>query len=198
MDNNNNDTNNSNDSNNGGNIVPEGSTTLGHSASAAESTSSAPPSHPGSSLDRLMARIQGQQDEAVPHPDQGLFLDIDGVAAVHRDGGISQSNQVLAKLTGIVQSPGQILVSTYVVNPQSIAAGNAYLLTVPPRYIELGEMRQAMNLNGRYGESALAAREAYLRRFYPEIDDNDWDDQSREIAYSWSPTARSATELVSP
>ena len=43
-------------------------------------------------------------------------------------------------------------------------------------------MRQAMNLNGRWGESALEAREAYLQRFYPEIDDNDWDDQSREIA----------------
>ena len=130
MDNNNTNTNNSNDSNNGGNIVPEGSTTLGHSASAAESSSNAPSSHPGSSLDRLMARIQSQQDATVPHPDQGLILDIDGVAAAHRDGGISQSNQVLAKLKGIVQSPGQILVSTYVINPQCIAAGNAYHLTV--------------------------------------------------------------------
>ena len=78
MDNNNTDTNNSNDSNNGENIVPEGSTTLGHSASAADSTSSAPSSHPGSSLDRMMARIQSQQDAAVPHP---VTLDIDGVAA---------------------------------------------------------------------------------------------------------------------
>ena len=57
---------------------------------------------------------------------QGLILEIDGVAAAHREGGISQSSQVLAKLAGIIQSPGQILVSTYVVNPQSIAAGNAY------------------------------------------------------------------------
>ena len=179
MDNNNTNINNSNDSNNGGNIVPEGSTTLGHSASAAESTSSAPPSHPGSSLDRMMALIQSKQDAAGPQP---VVLDIDRVDAALRDGGISQSNQVLAKLTGIVQEPGQILVSTYVVNPQSIAAGNAYHLTVPPRYLELGEMRQAMNLNGRYGESALAARDAYMQRFYPEIDDNDWDDQSREIA----------------
>ncbi len=78
MDNNNTDTNNSNDSNNGGNIVPEGSTTLGHSASAADSTSSAPSSHPGSNLDRMMALIQRQQDAAVPHP---VILDIDGVAA---------------------------------------------------------------------------------------------------------------------
>ena len=111
-----------------------------------------------------------------------MILDIDGVAAALRDGGISQSNQVPAKLTGIVQKPGQILVSTYVVNQQSIAAGNAYHLTAPPRYLEIGEMRLAMNLNGLYGESALAARDAYMQRFYPEIDDNDWDDQSREIA----------------
>ena len=135
-----------------------------------------------SSLDHLKALVQSQEDEAAPHPDQGLILEIDGVAAAHREGGISQSTQVLAKLAGIVESPGQILVSTYVVNPQSIAAGNAYHLTVPPRYIELGEMRLAMNLNGRYGESALAERDAYLQRFYPEIDDNDWEDQSREIA----------------
>ena len=119
MDNNNTDTNNSN---NGGNIVPEGSTTLGHSASAADSTSNAPSSHPGSSLDRMMARIQSQQDAAVPHP---VTLDIDGVAAALRNGGISQSNQALARLEGIVQDSGQVLVSTYVVNPQSIAAGDA-------------------------------------------------------------------------
>ena len=86
------------------------------------------------------------------------------MAAAHKEGGISQSSQVLAKLTGIVQGPGQTLVLTYVVSPQSIAAGNAYHLTVPPRYVELGEMRQAMNLNGRFGESALAARDAYMQR----------------------------------
>ena len=67
-------------------------------------------------------------------------------------------------------------------NPQSISAGNAYHLTVPPRYVELGEMRQAMNLSGTYGKGALAARDAYMHRFYPEIDDNDWHDQSQEIA----------------
>ncbi len=128
MNNNNTDTNNSNDSNNGGNIVPEGSTTLGHSASAAESTSNAPSSHPGSILERMMARIQSQQDAAGPPP---VTLDIDGVAAALSNGGISQSTQALAKLTGIVQDSGQILVSTYVVNPQSIAAGNAYHVTVP-------------------------------------------------------------------
>ena len=43
-------------------------------------------------------------------------------------------------------------------------------------------MRQAMNLNGLYGKGAVAARDAYMRRFYPEIDDNDWSVQSQEIA----------------
>ena len=99
----------------------------------------------------MRALAQSREDEAVPHQDQGLILDIDGVAAAHREGGISQSSQVLAKLPGIVQSPGQTLVSTHVINPQSVAAGNAYHLTVPPRYVELGEMRQAMNLNGLFG-----------------------------------------------
>ena len=115
-----------------------------------------------SSLDHLKALVQSQEDEAVPHPDQGLILEIDGVAAAHREGGISQSSQVVAKLTGIVQSPGQTLVSTHVINPQCFAAGNAYHLTVPPRYVELGEMRPAMNLSGTFGKGALAARDASL------------------------------------
>ena len=63
----------------------------------------------------------------------------------------SQSSQVLAKLTGIVQGHGQTLVSYPAGDPQSIAAGNAYHLTVPPRYADLGEMREAMNLNGTFG-----------------------------------------------
>ena len=84
-----------------------------------------------SSLDHLKALVQSQEDEAVPYPDQGLILEIDGVDAAHREGGISQTEQVLARLTGIVQSPGQTLVTTYVVNPQSFAADNAYHLTVP-------------------------------------------------------------------
>ena len=119
------------------------------------------------------------EDAAVPHP---VLLDSDGVAAAHREGGISQSSQVVAKLTGIVHSPGQTLVSTYVTNPQPFAAGNACHLTVPPRYVKWGEMRPAMNLIGAFGKGAMAARDAYMRRFFPEIDDNDWSDQSQEIA----------------
>ena len=88
----------------------------------------------------------------------------------------------MASLTGITQGQGQTLVSTYVVNPQTIAAGNAYHLTVPPRYVELGDMRKAMNLEGTFGKGALGARDAYMHRFYPEIDDNNWNDQSHEIA----------------
>ena len=99
MDNNNTDTNNNNDD--GGNIereVPEGSTTLGHSASATGSTSSSSSSRPMSSLDHLKALVQSQEDEAVPHPDQGLILDIDG--------GISQSEQRRRDLS-IRVGPGQ-------------------------------------------------------------------------------------------
>jgi hypothetical protein len=149
-----------NDNNNGGNIereVPEGSTTLGHSDSATESTSSSSSSHRMSSLDHMRALVQSQEDAAVPHP---VILDSDGVAAAHREGGISQSSQVVAKLTGIVHSPGQTLVSTYVSNPQPFAAGNAYHLTVPPRYLEWSEMRPAMNLSGTFGKGAWAARDA--------------------------------------
>ena len=65
--NNNTDTNNNN---NGGNIereVPEGSTTLGHSASATGSTSSSSSSRPMSSLNHLKALVQSQEDEVVPH-----------------------------------------------------------------------------------------------------------------------------------
>ena len=109
MNNNNMNNNNSNNSNiNRGNVehgVPEDPTTQGHSAFSTESTSSSSSSHPMSSLDHMRALVQSQEDEAVPHPDQGLILDIDGVAAAHCEGGISQSSQVLAKLTGIVQRP---------------------------------------------------------------------------------------------
>ena len=119
---------------------------------------------------------------AVPHPDEGLILDSDGVSAAHREGGISQTSQVVTSLTGIPQGQGQTLVSTYVVEPQSIAAGNSYYLTVAPRYVELGEMRQAMNLSGTFSNGAFEARTAYMDRFYPEIGDNNWRDQCNEIA----------------
>ena len=150
MNNNNNDIINNNNKDrqdpSGGNVehgVPEDPATPRHSASSVESTSGSSSSRPMSSADRVRALARSQEDEVVPHPDEGLILDSDGVAAAHREGGISQSNQVMASLTGIPQGNGQTLVSTYLANPQSIAAGNAYHLTVPPRYVELGDMRQA-------------------------------------------------------
>ena len=63
------------------------------------------------------------------------------------------------------------------VNPQSFAAGNAYHLTVPPRYLELGDLRPAMNLSGTFGNG-----DAYLERYYLEIADKNWRDQCGEIA----------------
>ena len=162
MINNNNDTNNNNNKDrqnpSGGNIehgVPEDPATLRHSASSTESTSSSTSSRPMSSADHVRALARSQEEEAVPHPDEGLILDSDRVAAAHMDGGISQSSQVMTSLTGIIQGPGQTLVSTYVADPQSIAAGNAYHLTVPPRYVELGDMRKAMNLDGTFGKGAV-------------------------------------------
>ena len=91
---------------------------------------------------RTLAR--GQEDEAVPHPDEGLILTSDEVREAHREGGLSQTERVTSSLTGIAQSHGQTLVSTIVVNPRAGAAGNAYHLTLPPRYIELGDIRQEL------------------------------------------------------
>ena len=53
---------------------------------------------------------------------------------------------------------------------------------MPPRYLELGDLRQAMNISGTFGKGALEARAAYMERYYPEIDDNNWRDQCGEIA----------------
>ena len=135
---NNNDINNNNNNQgrqdpSGGNVehgVPEDPATLRHSASSTESTNRSSSSRSMSSTDRVRALARSQEDEAVPHPDEGLILSSDGVSAAHREGGISQTSQVMGSLTGIPQGQGQTLVSTYVVNPQSIAAGNAYHLTV--------------------------------------------------------------------
>ncbi len=35
---------------------------------------------------------------------------------------------------------------------------------------------------GKFGAAVLSMREAFLRRFYPEIGDHDWRAQSRQIA----------------
>ncbi len=53
-------------------------------------------------------------------------------------------------------------------------------MTVPPRYLELGDLRRESNISGKFGEAALAARDAYLARYYPEIDGNNWREQSEK------------------
>ena len=80
------------------------------------------------------------------HPDEGLILSSDRVREAHHAGGISQTEQITNSLTGIAQKNGQTLVSAIVANPQAGASGVAYHLTVPPRYLELGDLRRAMNL----------------------------------------------------
>ena len=134
----NNDTNNTNNQDrrdpSGGNVehgVPEDETTL--RASSTESTTSSSSSRPMSSADHVRALARDQEDESIPHPDEGLVLKSDRVTTAYSGGGISQTRQVTSSLTGISQNHGQTLVSGIVVNPQGGAAGNAYHLTVPPR-----------------------------------------------------------------
>ena len=114
------------------------------------------------------------------HPDEGLILSSDRVREAHHAGGISQTEQITNSLTGIAQKNGQTLVSAIVANPQAGASGVAYHLTVPPRYLELGDLRRAMNLSGTFGNGALAERGGEVERYYPEIADNNWHDQCGE------------------
>ena len=97
MNNHNNDTNNTNnqdrqDPSEGdvGHVAPEDQATLRHSASSTEATNSASSSRPMSSADRVRALARDQEDEVVPHPDEGLILRNDRVSAANSDGGISQ------------------------------------------------------------------------------------------------------------
>ena len=59
--------------------------------------------------------------------------------------------QIVYHLTGTAQKHGHTLVSAIVANPQAGADGVAYHVTVPPRYLELGMMRQDMNIRGKFG-----------------------------------------------
>ena len=74
-------------------------------------------------------------------------------------------------LAGTLKSNGQILVQAIVANLQAGAAGDPYHMTVPPRFLELGQMREALSISGKFGEATMAARHAYLKRFFPDIGD---------------------------
>lgn len=64
------------------------------------------------------------------HPEEGLILSSDRVAAAHAAGGINQTRQILIHLTGTAQKHGQTLVSAIVANSQAGASGVAFHLTV--------------------------------------------------------------------
>ena len=155
---------------------------LRHSTSSTHSTTGAPSSRPMSSADHVRALAHDQEDESMVHPDEGLILSSDRVSAACNAGGISQTRQITSSLAGIPQNNGQTLVSAIVVNPQAGASVVAYHLTVPPRYLELGDLRREMNISGKFGDGALAAREAYLVLYFPEIADNKWREQCGQIA----------------
>ena len=163
-------------------VAPEDQAILRHSVSSTHSTIGASSSRLMSSADHIRALAHDKEDEAMVHPDEGLILSSDRVREAHHAGGISQTEQITNSLTGIAQKNGQTLVSAIVANPQAGASGVAYHLTVPPRYLELGDLRRAMNLSGTFGNGTLAARDAYMERYNPEIADNNWRDQCGEIA----------------
>ena len=164
-----------------GHVAPEDQATLRRSASSTKATNSSSSSRPMSSADRVRALARDQEDEAVPYPDEGLILSSDRVSAACLAGAIVETRQITSSLAGISQGNGKTLVSAIVANPRAGASGLAYHLTVPPRYLELGNMRRELHISGKLGEAALTARDAYLARYYPEIEDNNWRDQSGQI-----------------
>ena len=159
-------------------MAPEDQATLRHSASSTHSTTGSSSSRPMSNADHVRALAHDQKDESMVHPDEGLVLSSDRVSAAYIAGGITQTRQITSSLTGIAKRNGQTLVLAIVANPQASASGVTYHLTVPPRYLELGNLRRELNISGKFGEAALAARDAYVAR----IDDNNWREQSGHIA----------------
>ena len=74
------------------------------------------------------------------------------------------------------------MVQAIVANPRAGAAGDPYHMTVPPRFLELGQMREALGICGKFGETTMAARHAYLKRFFPDIGDDNWRAMSKQMA----------------
>jgi len=54
-------------------------------------------------------------------------------------------------------------------------------MTVPSRYLELGQMREALNISGKFCEATMAARHVYLKRFFPDIEDGNWQARSKQM-----------------
>ena len=111
-------------------VAPEDQAIQRHSASSTHSAIGSSSSRPMSSADHIRALVRDQEDEAMVHPDEGLIL--------RR---LTQTEQIKSSLIGIAQKNGQILVSAIVANPHAGASSVAYHLTVPPRYLELGDLR---------------------------------------------------------
>ena len=84
------------------------------------------------------------------HPEEGLILSSDRVAAAHAAGGINQTRQILIHHTGTARKHGQTLVSAIVANSQAGASEVAFHLTVPPRYLELGMLRRHVDMVARH------------------------------------------------
>ena len=43
-------------------------------------------------------------------------------------------------------------------------------------------MQEALGISGKFGEATMAARHAYLKRFLPDIGDDNWRTMSKQMA----------------
>ena len=128
---------------------------------------------PTNSVEHAGARTEDPEDGSMVKVSS---MPSDRVDDAHGAGGLRRLYVILQGQRRIMDR----LVSAIVANPQAGAAGDAYHVTVPPRYLELGMMRQDMNIRGKFGEAALETRDAYIEQNYLEIADNDWHDKSSQ------------------
>ena len=112
------------------------------SAGDIASTSSSASASPGTLHIEHTPVVQAPQlDGPRELSDKHLVLGSDQVRA--NEGGIFQVRDYVCLLIGQPQQHGQILVSPIAANPQAGEAGVVYHMTVPPRYQDLGLMREA-------------------------------------------------------
>jgi hypothetical protein len=114
--------------------------------------------------------------------EQEEVLASDTVGAASYAGCLSQGIPRIFTLAGTLKSNGYLLVQAIVANPRAGAAGDPYQMTVPPRYLELGQMREALSISGKYDEATMAARHAHLKSFFPDIGDGNWRAMSKQMA----------------